>query len=148
MTTLETRLQDDLKAATKSRDKARLGTIRHLLSQLQYAKLQAGDTWSEEAALDVVAAAAKMRRESIEQFGKGNRPDLVAKEREELAVVESYLPRQLSETEIDTLVAEAIGSTGANSVKDLGKVMAVLMPKVRGRADGKLVNARVRARLA
>lgn len=147
MVPLEARLQDDLKAAMKAGDKVRLGTIRLARSQLQYAKIEAGERWSDEAALETLAAAAKMRRDSIEQFEKGNRKDLADRERAELAIIEAYLPRQLTAEEMDALIDETLTATGATAPKDLGKVMSVLMPKMRGRIDGKLVNAHVREKL-
>ena len=97
--------------------------------------------------METLAAAAKMRREAIEQYEKGNRADLVAKERAELAIIEEYLPQQLADEEIGAIIVEAIAATGATSLRDLGRVMGALMPKVKGRADGRLVNARVREKL-
>jgi len=148
MTDLETQLQADLKDALRSGDKIRLSTIRQLRSQLQYAKLDAGDSWSEERALAVLAKAAKMRDEAIAQFAQGGRADLVAREREELHVLERYLPRPLTEQELDALIDAAIAETGAVGPRDMGKVMQAVMPKVKGSTDGKVVNARVRERLA
>jgi len=148
MTALETRLQEDQKKAMKTGDKSLLGLIRLLRSQLQYARMQAGEEWSEEKAQEVLAAAAKARRESISLFEKGGRMDLVEKEKAELALLERYLPAQLSDQELSTLIELCISETGARDLKDMGKVMAALMQRVRGRADGKVLNERVRARLS
>jgi len=148
MTALETRLQEDQKKAMKTGDKSLLGLIRLLRSQLQYARMQAGEEWSEEKAQEVLLAAAKARRESISLFEKGGRMDLVEKEKAELALLERYLPAQLSDQELSTLIELCISETGAQDLKDMGKVMAALMQRVRGRADGKVLNERVRARLS
>ena len=148
MTALETRLQEDQKKAMKTGDKSLLGLIRLLRSQLQYARMQAGEEWSEEKAQEVLLAAAKARRESISLFEKGGRMDLVEKEKAELALLERYLPAQLSDQELSTLIELCISETGARDLKDMGKVMAALMQRVRGRADGKVLNERVRARLS
>ncbi|HOM57033.1 MAG TPA: GatB/YqeY domain-containing protein [Candidatus Latescibacteria bacterium] len=148
MTALETRLQEDQKKAMKTGDKSLLGLIRLLRSQLQYARMQAGEEWSEEKAQEVLLAAAKARRESISLFEKGGRMDLVEKEKAELALLERYLPVQLSDQELSTLIELCISETGAQDLKDMGKVMAALMQRVRGRADGKVLNERVRARLS
>jgi hypothetical protein len=148
MTALENRLQEDMKEAMKAGDRTALATIRLLRSQIQYAKMQAGDAWSEEGANDTVNSAAKMRRESISQFVQGGRDDLVAKEQAELAVIERYLPAQLAEHELDAFVTAAIAEVGASGPKDIGKVMSAVMPKVRGRADGKAITSLVREKLA
>jgi len=95
---------------------------------------------TEEEVLEVVSYEAKKRRESITEFGKGGRNDLVEKEKKELAIIETYLPKQLSEEEIRNLVKEAIEKTGAKEQKDMGRVMAELMPKTKGKADGSLVS--------
>jgi len=148
MTALEARLQEDQKEAMKTGDKMLLGLIRLLRSQLQYARMQAGEGWSEEKAQEVLSAAAKTRRESITLFEKGGRMDLVEKEKAELALLERYLPAQLSDQELATLIELCISEVGARDLKDTGKVMAALMQRVRGRADGKVLNERVRARLS
>jgi len=147
MTSLESRLQADMTAALKSGDKVRLGTIRQLRSQFQYEKLSAGDAWSDEVAEAVLAKAAKMRRESIAQYERGNRPDLVEREQAELKIIEEYLPEQLSEAELDRIIDEAIAATGASGSKDMGRVMGIVMPKVKGRTDGAVVGKRVREKL-
>ncbi|MCX6760525.1 MAG: GatB/YqeY domain-containing protein [Candidatus Nealsonbacteria bacterium] len=103
---------------------------------------------TEEEVLEVVSYEAKKRRESISEFGKGGRNDLVEKEKKELAIIETYLPKQLSEEEIRSLVKEAVEKTGAKEQKDMGKVMAELMPKTKGRADGSLVSKIVKESIA
>ena len=147
MTSLESRLQADMTAAMKSGDKVRLGTIRQLRSQFQYEKLSVGDAWSDETAEAVLVKAAKMRRESITQYERGNRPDLVEREQAELKIIEEYLPEQLGEAELDQIIDEAISATGASGSKDMGRVMGLVMPKVKGRTDGAAVGKRVREKL-
>ena len=148
MESLESRLASDLKDAMKAGEKVRVGTIRQLRSQIQYAKLDAGERWSDDDALGVLAKAAKMREESIAQFEKGNRPDLVEKERDELRIIEGYLPRQLTVEELDAIVVEVIAEAHATGPGDMGAVMKAVMPRVKGRADGKVVSDRVRQGLA
>ena len=121
--TLKDRITEDMKSAMRSGEKERLATIRLAL------------------------AAIKQRREAIVQFQSGGRADLVAKETAEIAVLHAYLPAQMSEAEIDTLIAQAIAQAGATSVKDMGKVMAAVKTQAQGRADMGVVSARVRARL-
>lgn len=147
MTLLESRLHADMTSAMKAGDKVRLGTIRQLRSQLQYEKLSAGDSWSDQAAEMVLVKAAKMRRESISMYERGNRADLVEREQAELKIIEEYLPEQLTEAELDRIIDEAISATGATGSNEMGRVMGVVMPKVKGRTDGAVVGARVRAKL-
>lgn len=148
MSSLETRLAEDLKDAMRAGEKARVGTIRQVRSQIQYAKLDAGERWADDDVVAVLAKAAKMREEAIAQFEKGNRPDLVEKEREELRIIEGYLPRPLAVEALDALVAEAVVEANASGPRDMGAVMKAVMAKVKGRADGKLVSDRVRRALA
>ncbi len=148
MTSVESRIESDVKSAMKAGERIRVSTLRQLRSQLQYARLEERESWAEESALAVLTKAAKMRQESILQYEKGNRSDLVAREREELKIIEEYLPERLSEAEIDSIIDQCIAETGASSPKDMGKVMGVAMPKLRGRADGQLVSTRVRQKLS
>ena len=147
MATLEARLQADMKDAMKAGQQVLLATIRHLRSQIQYAKMEAGDGWSDELALAVAGKAARMRQESIAQYEKGGRSDLAAKERQELEIIRGYLPEQLSEEDLSALVDEAIAQVGATTPKDMGKAMGAVMPKVQGRADGKTISSLVRRKL-
>lgn len=146
MKTIE-RLDSDLKDAMRARDEVGLLVLRMLKSDLKYKQIELGRELSEEEALTVLSSAAKKRKESIEEYGRGNRQDLVEKEQAELEVISRYLPEQLSAEELYGLVDKAIAETNASSIKDMGAIMKVLMPAVRGRADGKVVNAAVRARL-
>ena len=146
MKTLE-RLDSDLKDAMKARDELRVMVLRTLKSDLKYKKIELGHELSDDEAVGVLSSAAKKRRESIEEYRQGNRQDLADKEKAELEIISPYLPKQLSADELNVLVDKALAETNASSIKDIGAIMKVLMPEVRGRADGKVVNAAVRARL-
>ena len=137
---LREQLDDDLKSAMKSREALRLSVLRMLKSAARYAEIEKGETLSDDDVLQVVARECKRRRESIEQFEKGNRADLVAQEKAELEILSGYLPEQLDETEVIGIAREVISELHAASKADKGKVMGALMQKVRGKADGRLVN--------
>jgi uncharacterized protein YqeY len=133
-------IDDDLKKALKSGDKHKATVLRGLKSDLKYKQISVREELSDTHILEALSAAAKKRRESIEQFTAGGRDDLVQKEQSELAIITAYLPDQLREDELRQLIKEAIEEAGADSPQQLGQVMKILMPKVKGRADGKLVN--------
>ena len=138
----------DMKTAMKTGDKERLGTIRLILSAI---KQQEVDTRKDLSDTDIIALLDKMtkqRRESIEQYTKAGRDDLAAKEESELEVIREYLPSQLSEAEIADLIDEAIRSTGAESMRDMGKVMGILKPQMQGRADMSTVSGLIKDRLS
>ena len=137
---LKERLKEDMKAALKAKDKVKLSTIRMIQSLIKNAEIEKRGELTDEEIVQLLMKYAKQRKESIELYQKGGRQDLVEKEKAELAVVESYLPKQMSEEEVRALVEEAIRESGATSPKDLGKVMKLVMPKVKGRADGSLAN--------
>lgn len=144
-------LQENLKQSMLAKDKLKTSVLRLLLSAINYYEIQkggAGYEATEEDVLAVMQSEAKKRRESIEQFKAGNRQDLVDKETKELEILQTYLPAQMGEEEIRTLVKEAIAQTGATSIADMGRVMGALMPKVKGRADGNLVNQIVKNELS
>ena len=141
---LKEQLTSDLKEAMRERDNVRRDTLRLVLAALHNAEIAAGGELDEAGVTDVLAKEAKRRRESIEEFRKAGRQDLVDKEEAELAVISSYLPQQLSREEIAEAARQAIQETGASGPKDLGKVMPVLMGRFRGRADGREVNEVVR----
>ncbi len=145
---IKERLKEDMKEALKSKDKVRLSTIRMLQSLIKNAEIEKRGELTEEEVISLLMKYAKQRRESIELYEKGGRQDLVEKEKRELEIVESYLPKQMDEEEIRELVKEAIEKTGASSPKDIGKVMQYLMPKVKGRADGSTVSKIVKESLA
>lgn len=135
------KLQDDLKAALRKGDKNRLATLRAIVSAVQYAEMDKGKVLQKEDIFAVISREAKQRRESIEAFSKGNRPDLVDKEKAELAVLLEYLPQQMTREELADLARKIMAEIGARSPSDKGKVMGKLMPLVKGKADGQLVNA-------
>ncbi len=143
---IKDRLTDDMKQAMKDKEagKLRLSVIRMVRANIKYVEIDKKRELSEEEVLDVLAKEVKMRRDSMEEFKKGNRPDLVETLEQEIDILMQYLPQQLNEQEVRILVAEAVKEAQAINAKDMGKVMAVLMPKVKGRADGKLVNNIVR----
>lgn len=146
---LQTRLAEDMKQAMKEKEagKFRLSVIRMVRASLKNSEIDRKRELTEDEVLEVLAKEVKMRRDSLEEFRKADRPDLVAGLEQEIAILMHYLPAQLSEEEVRALVTEAVARTGAAGPKEMGKVMAALMPQVRGRADGKLVNAIVREML-
>jgi uncharacterized protein YqeY len=138
----------DITAAMKARDSSRLSALRMLKAAIMNKGVEKGRDLQDAEVLQVIASLVKQRRDSIEQFAKAGRTDLVEKETGELAVLQAYLPPSASPEEIDAAVAEAIAETGATSPKDMGKVMKAVMPKLAGKnADGKAVNEAVRRTL-
>lgn len=145
---LKERLSADLREALRQREERRRDALRLALAALHNAEIAAGRELDEAGVVAVLAREAKLRRESIEEFRKGGRQDLVEKEEGELAVLSAYLPQQASRDEIVDAARRAIQETGASGPKDIGKVMPVLMEQFRGRADGRAVNEVVRELLA
>lgn len=143
------RLNNDMKQAMKNKEKDRLTTIRMVKASLQNEAIKLGkQELSEEEELTVLSREVKQRKDSLQEFEKAGRQDLVEKIQTELKHVEIYMPQQLSEEEVTEIVKEAIAETGAASKADMGRVMAVLMPKVKGKADGSLVNKLVQQHLS
>jgi uncharacterized protein YqeY len=136
-----------MKDALRAGDKLRLGVIRLLRAQLENAAIQRRRKLTEDEILSVFSSAVKMRKEAIEKFREGNRQDLVEKELAELNIVQGYLPRPLSEEEVSVLVDKTVREVGANGLVDLGTVMKQIMPQVRGRVEGGLVNKLVKEKL-
>jgi uncharacterized protein YqeY len=145
--TSKARLADDLKASMKSGDKVRLATLRLLTASVKNREVELRHELSDEEFQEVAVREAKRRTEAIEAYESAGREDLASREREEREVLAPWLPEQLSEEEVDTLVDEAISSTGASAPSDLGKVMGFVMGRAKGKVDGSAVQARVRARL-
>lgn len=143
---LRDRVAEDMRAAMKARDPVRVSTLRMLMSAIKNAEVERGRELTDDEVVEVASREAKRRKESIEAFEKGARADLVANEQAELAVLEEYLPDQLSDEDLAGLVDEAIAEAGAAGPKDMGRVMKAVMPKVAGRADGARVSALVRSR--
>ncbi|MHB8764833.1 MAG: GatB/YqeY domain-containing protein [Deferrisomatales bacterium] len=142
------KIDDALKASMKARDAARTSTLRMAVAALKNREIDKRAPLEDPDVLQVLSTQVKQRRESIEQFRAGGRPDLVAKEEAELVVLGAFLPEQLGDEELVRIVGEVVAQVGAASPADLGKVMGALMPRVKGRADGKKVNEAVRAALA
>ena len=144
---LKDRIQQDMKAAMRSGDKPRLGTIRLMLAAIKHREIDERIELGDAESTAVLDKMVKQRRESISQFEKAGRDDLVAQEAFELTLIQEYLPEQLSETEINALIDAAMTDTGATSIKDMGKVMGQLKPKLQGRADMSAVSALIKSRL-
>jgi uncharacterized protein YqeY len=142
------RFGEDLKSAMKSGDTLTVGVLRLLKTRLKEARIEKRGDLSDEEVYRIITSEMKKRREAIDLFEKGGRGDLASREHDEIKVLESYLPPKLSEDEIRALAREAIAEVDAQSSRDLGRVMKVLMPKVVGRSEGSLVNKIVRELLA
>jgi uncharacterized protein YqeY len=141
------RLQREIREALKGGQKVRLGALRMLAASVKNREVELGHELSDEELVEVAGREVKRRKEAAEAFEGGGRPELAEKEREEQAVLESYLPAQLSEDEVNALIEEAVATTGASGPGDLGKVMGYVMGKAKGRVEGGTVNRLVRARL-
>ena len=134
--------------ALKAGEKQRVTVLRGLKSDLKYRRIEKGDDLTDEDVIQVLSSAAKRRRDSIEQFAKGDRADLVKKEQFELDLINAYLPHPLGEEKIREIILAAVAETGAESPRQIGDVMKVVMPQLKGKADGKLVNKLVMEVLA
>jgi uncharacterized protein YqeY len=139
MATLSEQIRTDLTAAMKAQEKDRLSTLRMLQSAIKNEQINIGHELSDEEAMSVIRKAVKQRQDSIEQYTKGNRPELAEKERVEMELLKAYLPPELTDDEIESGVREIIASTGAQSKKDMGKVMKEATAKYKGRVDGKKI---------
>lgn len=144
---LKDTLQADMKAALKGGEKERLKVVRMVLAAIKQQEIDQRIELDDAALLSVVTKMVKQRRDSITQFNQGGRADLAAAEEAEIKVLEAYLPEQLSADEIDTLIDAAITSTGATSMRDMGKVMGMLKQKIEGRADLGVVSGKVKSKL-
>jgi uncharacterized protein YqeY len=145
--TLKERITEDMKTAMRSGEKDRLAVIRLLQAAIKQREVDERITLDDAQVTSVLEKMIKQRKESVVAFEKGARADLVAKENAEIAVLQPYLPAQLSDTELDALIAEAIASTGAASIKDMGKVMGIVKSKAAGKADMGAVGARIKSKL-
>ncbi|QQS53500.1 MAG: GatB/YqeY domain-containing protein [Candidatus Competibacteraceae bacterium] len=144
---LKDRIQDDMKTAMRAKDKERLGAIRLILAAVKQREVDERIELNDAQMLGVLEKMIKQRRESLAQYQSAGREDLAARESFEIEVIQSYLPAPLSEADIDTLVANAVAVTGAQSVRDMGKVMALIKDQAQGRADMAKISTRVKARL-
>lgn len=145
--TIQQKLMDEMKSAMKSGDKNKRDTLRMLISQLKYARIENKDELTPDQEMSVLITAAKQRKEAIELYQKGERPDLIEKEQRELEIISSYLPKQLSDDEINIIVDNIVQKTGAQTIKDMGKVMSAIMKELKGKADGKKIQMLVRQKL-
>jgi uncharacterized protein YqeY len=145
--TLKERINEDMKTAMRSGEKDRLAVIRLLQAAIKQREVDERIALDDAQVTSVLEKMIKQRKESVVAFDKGGRTDLVAKENGEIAVLQTYLPEQLSDAELDSLISEAIASTGAASIKDMGKVMGVVKSKAAGKADMGAVGARIKAKL-
>lgn len=148
---LKDRISEDIKMAMKAKDKLRLETVRSIkkfiIEKEVSLRPQGQESLTETQEIEVLAQQAKQRRDSIEQYRQAGRDDLADQERSELAIIEEYLPRQLSDAEVGAVIEEVIAKTGATSAKDMGKVMGPVMQQLKGRADGQKIQAIVKEKL-
>lgn len=144
---LKTRFSTEMKEAMKAHEPAKVGVLRMLIAEIKKREIDKKAPLDDAEILKTIGTLVKQRQDSVEAFTKGNREDLAAAERAEIAVLQAYLPKQLDRGAVEKLVAEAIAEVGATSPNDLGKVMKAVLPKLAGQADGKMVNEIVRAKL-
>lgn len=142
------RISEDMKQAMKNKDKLKLSVIRMIRSAIKYTEIEKQTTLSDEQILDVLTREVKQRRDSLQEFEKAGRQDLVENVQAELEILKQYLPQQLSEQELRNIIQSVIEEIGAKGKSDMGKVMSAVMPKVKGRADGKLINQLVQEYLS
>jgi uncharacterized protein YqeY len=142
--TFKNKVDQEMILAAKATDKIRLSALRLLKNGLHNREIDLRRELNEAEFLQILSGMVKQRRDSIEQFEMGGRPDLVEKEESELKVIREFMPVQMSEAELDAIIAEAIRETGAAGVRDMGKVMKILIPRVTGKADGKTVGEKVK----
>ncbi len=145
---LKERITEDMKAAMRSGEKERLGAIRMITAAIKQREVDERISLDNGQVIAVLEKMIKQRKESVQQFQSGNRQDLVDKESAEIALLQTYLPAAMSDTEIDALIGEAIAASGAASIKDMGKVMGQVKAKAQGRADMAAVGAKIKAKLA
>jgi len=144
---LKDRITEDMKNAMRAKETERLGTIRMITAAIKQREVDERITLDDAQVLAVVEKMIKTRKESVVQFQQGGREDLVAKEQKEIDLLQAYMPAQLSDAELDALIAQSIAEAGATSIKEMGKAMAILKQKAAGRADMSAVSARLKAKL-
>ena len=144
---LKERITDDMKAAMRAGEKDRLGLIRMITAGIKQREVDERITLDDGQVLAVIEKMIKQRKESLAQFQAGNRPDLADKETAEIGLLQAYLPAQLSDAQIEELIAQAVAATGATRVKDMGKVMGMIKSQAQGRADMAVVGAKIKAKL-
>ena len=145
--TLKTKINDDVKTAMRSKDKERLGTLRLLTAAIKQIEVDQRIELDDDQIITVLEKMLKQRKDSIEQFEKAGRNELAEIEIKEVAILKEFMPEQLSDSDINTLIEEAIAATGASEMKDMGKVMGILKPKLAGKADMGAVSGKIKAKL-
>ncbi|MBL1379512.1 GatB/YqeY domain-containing protein [Zobellella iuensis] len=145
---LKDQLSEQQKNAMRARDKARLGTLRMLMAEIKQREIDSRETLDDDGIIAVITKMVKQRKDAGSQFEQAGRQDLADNERQEIAVLQEFLPQPLTEDELDALLVQAIADTGASGMQDMGKVMAVLKPQIQGRADMGKVSAIIKAKLA
>jgi uncharacterized protein YqeY len=146
--TLKERITEDMKTAMRAKESERLANIRLILAAVKQREVDERIVLDDTQVLAAIEKMIKMRKESIAQFQAGNRPDLVEKEEKEIVLLQVYMPEQLSSADLDALIASAVTESGAASIKDMGKVMAIVKAKAQGRADMAAVSGKIKAKLA
>ncbi|QNO13561.1 GatB/YqeY domain-containing protein [Alkalicella caledoniensis] len=142
------RLTADMKTAMKSKDKLALSVIRMMRSEMKYAEISKGNPLTDDEIIDVLSRECKKRRDSIEEYVKADREDVATQLQQEVEIISAYLPEQLSKEEVESIIDKAIKETNVSSIKEMGKLMQAVMPQVKGKADGKLVNQLVKEKLS
>jgi uncharacterized protein YqeY len=145
---LAERIDADMKTAARAKDARKLGTLRMLKSQMKYREIEKASPLDDADVVAVIGSMIKQRKDSAAQYTAGGRPELAANENAEIAILEAYLPRQLTDEELAALVKESVAASGAKGARDMGAVMKVLMPKIAGRAEGKRVSDAVKNALS
>lgn len=146
--TLKTRINDDVKTAMRSKDKSRLATLRLITAAIKQKEVDERTELSDADVLAVLEKMIKQRKDSISQYEKAGRDELAQQEADEITIIQEYMPEQLSDAELDTMIAEAITASGASEMKDMGKVMGMLKSKLAGRADMGAVSGKIKAKLS
>ena len=147
-TALKTRITDDVKTAMRSKDKERLGTLRLLTAAIKQIEVDKRIELDDEQVVAVIEKMLKQRKDSIEQFEKAGRNELAEIEIKEVAILKEFMPEQMSDADVDALIDEAIATTGASEMKEMGKVMGILKPKLAGKADMGAVSGKIKAKLS
>ncbi len=145
---LSLRIREDMKLAMKAKEKEKLGVIRLILAAIKQREVDERIELDDQQVLQLLDKMVKQRRDSIEQFDKAGRDDLSAIEQQEMLIIQQYLPQQLTEVEIEALIDDAVASTGAAGMKDMGKVMGILRPQLQGRADLGAASQKIKAKLS
>ena len=145
---VKAKINEDMVTAAKAKDKIRLSAIRMLKTALHNKEIDLMRSLDETETMQILSGLVKQRKDSIEQFAKGGRQDLVEKEEAELKILQEFMPQQMSDDDVEALIKKAIADVGAASVKDMGKVMKALMPQITGKADGKAAGEKVKALLS